>query len=263
MTVASALVARVSAHIKMVNCSDTLEQSHYKFWTEHYHLNEKLHRLARMHNANTCTSGDDDQHTILDLMLKAASICLHEALIANAKKTTQVNQIRGSQVRASNSIALQQAVDISQCCRSRLSSDPVKASIHLPWSIYVALQSLLRRQTRSDLASTPSLTSASSSRSSTSDALPTLNNNWASESPPPNDSITTVGGCEDAGSVDWLTDALVMDAINTLRSTLIQLGQTSPLVNFFLKEIDLEFEGQAMVLNERMVGLVDFATSLF
>lgn len=68
--------------------------------------------------------------------------------------------------------------------------------------------------------------------------------------------------------VDMLTeypadaaDAPILDALNTLQSAQLGLASYSSLARFFLDEIDTELEEGTFLLEERPVGLANFASS--
>lgn len=111
--VAATLCARTVAHVKSMNREDPLDQLRYNFWTQHRRLDETIRYVSNYRS----TLPTEVEHTsdagefMLDLILKATSTCLHQAVVAKAR-TIKGNH--SAQVQASETLSLENAIDIAK-----------------------------------------------------------------------------------------------------------------------------------------------------
>ena len=288
LNVATILCTRTIQHIKMMNYSDPLDRNHYNFWTQHYHLDEAIRYVADSTSADSVDglsySSDDASSNIdLKILLKATATCLHGALLvkADAEVSAKGSSKQAMQAQASEALILQNSLDIAHLIQASVSTEAAKINIFLPWAIYVAIQSLIRHRHRSTSMqarvssprSSSVCTSSSSFLSSTgpddvSFSFPSSFNSTGSlHAFPGNSSCVRCGIATDTGGnastssfggedrfLDTLTEAIVLDSMNALRSSLVDLSDKSPLSKFF----DDEVETEMVALGERMVGLAAF-----
>lgn len=298
LNIATTLCTRTIHHIKRMNYSDPLDRHHYNFWTQHYHLDEAIRYIAHSTSARSIDSMNHSSdnagcRVILELLLKAIATCLHEALLAKVEVSTKGSLSRTMQVQTSETLTLQNSLDITHLVQTSVSTEAAKTSIFLPWAIYVALQSLVRRQNRGTFTHSRSgrsssvSTNMSNSSSSTDDMTFNFPSPFANTAPLMTGHLSCSNGsgslhmlhcsCVRCGTsmdinepsasslgsedvfADTLAEAMVMDSINALRSSLMDLGSKSSLANFFCSEVETEMRDDPIALGERMVGLAVFA----
>ncbi|GIJ97898.1 hypothetical protein Aspvir_000004 [Aspergillus viridinutans] len=261
LSIATILCARTFSHIKMMKHASSLDHNPYNFWTQHYHLDEATRHIgcciSGSVHGSTDTREDVNCRIVVNLLLKTITICLHEAFMHKAESEVSM---KGSfkharQAQSSHALTLQNCMDITELVQSIVSTDEAKSSIFLPWSIYVAIQSLVRHQRR---ATSPAVLIQPTSQSFTNSDDTTafsggncLRCATASQS----------SSLEQEDKAGLLAEAVVLDAINALRSSLVHLSHQMPLARFFYDEAQVEAQVEAHGTDElvdRVVGLAAF-----
>ncbi|ORY68267.1 uncharacterized protein BCR38DRAFT_422616 [Pseudomassariella vexata] len=261
---ADLLCCRIVSHIKRTNHASTAELQPYNFWINHHRLEEMLRHIStRTPEATSPTSPDTPDacaKVVLDILLKALLIVLHEAKL---KKMRVSNQNQFDQIRASGNVALQRSLEIAEAVQTSVLPTDARANITLSWAVYVTLQSLLRQQRR-DSASWPldnvelDVNTWSNSNNSESVFHYSTDTNAFLRS---GTAMPAVNLFEAAGSMSTsLTGALVLDSFNALQSTLEGWCSKSPIVAFFLGQIKTEMSETDEILDGRFVGLADFTS---
>ena len=192
---------------------------------------------------------------------------LHEAIVNMAGPTIPEYSCLTGQAHASQSIALQLSLEVAQLTMVHNPTGALATSPHLPWAIYVAQQSLIRQQRRSmSVAAWERCGSrVDGNRSNiTPDSTEGAFAIPLGVSGLPGTAVFLTGSSD----VDMWTehpadaaDAPILDALNTLQSAQLGLASYSSLARFFLDEIDTELEEGTFLLEERPVGLANFASS--
>ena len=115
---ATTLCSRTITHIKRTCRKSTLAQRDYQFWTQHYRLAENVGYLTAYtrNDIDSPIRSDDDTKFVFDLMLKAISTCLHQAVLTTAR--TMGGSSLG-QVQASAAASLESAIDIARLFQSK------------------------------------------------------------------------------------------------------------------------------------------------
>ncbi|KAI1943667.1 hypothetical protein LOZ66_000251 [Ophidiomyces ophidiicola] len=288
--VVTILCTRTIQHAKMINHSDPLDRSHY-FWTQHYHLDEAIRYVKQSTSADNDMPPDSEDigsNMILRILLKATAICLHETLLskAEAEVSSHSSAKRAMQIQSSEALTLQYSLDMVNLVQTSISKEEIRANVFFCWAIYVAIQSLVRHQHRNacthpHLESTRRLSVSTSQSSGSSNAstdevpFNCFRNSFCNgfHSIPNNSGCTHCGipmdssnashsnfGTEDM-FVDTLAEAMILDSISSLQSSLIDLSHKIPLAKFFCEEIEMELRETVSDLKERVVGLAAFTNT--
>jgi hypothetical protein len=280
LSVATILCGRTIQHIKMMSHADPIDRHRYHYWTQHYHLDEAIRHVSICASAGPTdslghTSENAGSHLVLELVLKATAISLHEALLSKIAVASQGSPRSVTQARASENLTLQNSLDIAHLAQTIVSTETAKVNVFVPWTFHVAIQSLLRHQNRSPsvkgcYSRSSSVSSNLSSSSTSAEDLP------FSFAVPPTDGAMFLGSDNRSGVTDinsksptnfghentisvTLAEAMVMDSINALRSSMMELGQDSPMARYFSDETAADLGDDMIALGERMVGPVPLA----
>ncbi len=243
---AAMLGPRIVAHIKTVKHAKSPGQEPYHFWTIHHRLEKIVRYIFNFINMEsmsrtTCEATNSNVKTVLDLLLKAMSIVIHEASLKEMHNST-VSDV--DWIRAAENAVLQRSLEIARTAQTSLLLNDAGTKVAVSWAIYVALQSLLRHWRRLEQLGTP----GSSSTSASSDGTGSGSSSSMGDALSATDDPATAA------------EALVSDSFTTLRSTLLELSGKSPLSAFFLNQIAAERSSSGSELDERVVGLAPFAT---
>jgi hypothetical protein len=131
-TVTATLCARTIAHVKLMSREDPFDQTSYNFWTQHFRLDETIQYVAEYTSNQQpleVDPSDNASELMLRFMLKAASICLHQAAIAKA------GTIKGNyatQVQRSEALILENAIDIAKTLQTHELTETIKVSHYIP-----------------------------------------------------------------------------------------------------------------------------------
>ncbi|KAF9883403.1 hypothetical protein FE257_003486 [Aspergillus nanangensis] len=263
LSIATILCTRTLYHIKMMNHADPLDRNPYNNWTQHYHLDGAIRHISSSSSSSSSgltdgligASKDDVSCSIvMSILLKATAICLHEALIA--KVESELPLAGGStkhaiQTQNSSSLTLQNSLDIAELVQASTSTEEANSSIFLPWSIYVAIQSLLRHQRRRSNPPPPPAHRNDNHSVSLSDSNPTGNCVHCGV-------MSRSSSFEgDEGMAVLLDEAVVLDAINALRSSLLYLCNKMCWAQFFYDQAQVEMQ-RGDELTDRVVGMAAF-----
>ena len=249
---------RIVAHIKTTKHANSPGQEPYHFWTIHHRLEEVVRYVFNFismesMSRTTCEATNSNVKLVLDLLLKAMSIVIHEASL----KEMHISTWSGVDwIRIAENAVLQRSLEIARAAQTSLLLNDAGTKVAVSWAIYVALQSLLRHRRRlGQLGRRPSSSSSSMWTSS--------NGTGSGSSYPMGDALSAtamVEHCFPTADLAAVADALVSDSFTTLRSTLLEWSGKSPLSVFFLNQIAVESSSTSSELDERVVGLAPFAT---
>lgn len=218
-------------------------QQPYNFWTNQHRLEE----MVRYISSFTKVAEGRDVKSVLDLMLKALMVVLQEAALKKLHTSTQ-NGL-DQQLNVAEAAALQHALEIADIVQTSVVPD----DLVLTWAVYVAVDSLLRYKQRSRnqrLSTVPwsndeiGCFSSYSAEASFVPTTPSINTSFASTDP------------------SSLADALVLDSVDTMQSTLLERSRNSPIAAFFLNQATTDSDRNRSdgVPDESNLGLAEFAT---
>lgn len=90
VSIMAALCGRCLKHARASHSPDAKDNNDYGFWTQHYKIDETiLTHSANLQEQFKITGGVTDPNIVLlNAMVHITTICLHEAAIAQAEKTT-------------------------------------------------------------------------------------------------------------------------------------------------------------------------------
>lgn len=114
------------AHIKQLQREKSLDNFSYDFWTEHHHLDESIQFASTNSLAHLITAdfGSDSNVLSLNIILQATIICLHQAVIAKARRTNTTTR----QLPRSEDKCMEAATALSALMRLVTQANVVKVS---------------------------------------------------------------------------------------------------------------------------------------
>ncbi|MCJ1434764.1 hypothetical protein MMC27_004134 [Xylographa pallens] len=262
---AAMLGPRIVAHIKAIKHANSPGQEPYHFWTVHHRLEEAVryvYNFTDMESMSrtTCEATNSNVKLVLDLLLKAMSIVIHEASLKEMHRSTRSEV---DWIRAAENAVLQRSLEIAHTARTSLLPNDAGTKVTVSWAIYVALQSLLRYQRRLGQLDHKLRSSSNSSSSNDASIWTSSDGTGSGRSGSMGAALsvtTTEEHCFSTADTAAAADALVSDSSTALRSTLLEWSGKSPLSLFFLNQITAESSSTNRELDERVVGLAPFAT---
>ncbi|KAH8196085.1 hypothetical protein TruAng_009741 [Truncatella angustata] len=229
------LAPRIAAHVKTTEpITGSPDQQQYNFWINHHRLEETLRYLVNFILSDPVPEAN--VKVLLNLLVKALTIILHEAVLRKIRACSHQGQKASDQVRVNEHALLQRALEVAAAVQTSVLPTDAATNLTTCWIVYIALQSLLRHQRRTSAQRSDQLTAASS---------------------------CTVGGDAGAyepGNAADLEGALVMDSFDALHSTLVRWSEKSPVADFYLEQVRVESGIADSAIDKRIIGLVDFAT---
>ncbi|KAJ5204655.1 uncharacterized protein N7498_005534 [Penicillium cinerascens] len=235
---AKILFPRIVSHVKTVSQEEDAGCQPYSFWTNHHKLH---HIVSHIFNG---TEAENKAKPVLDIVLNAMLVVLHEALI---RKTFTSTKLRSDKMRDAEEAALQHSLQIAKIVETDVLCQDSWARVAVPWAAYVALQSLQQRQKRSFLhyeVQQIDIQLLGVLEGSGDNLISPVTNAFL----PPDAAL--------------LVDALVLDSVNALRSTLLDWSNDIPLATFLSTQVNAGTEGLDYAPGECVVGLIDFTASL-
>ncbi|KAK0630317.1 hypothetical protein B0T17DRAFT_598537 [Bombardia bombarda] len=282
------LAQRVIVHVKKTRHTSMPDQQPYNFWTNQHRLEEIMRYVlnitksspsssAATNSSSMCAAAGsgaiDSSNTpkvVLTLHIKALMIVIYEAKLRKMRSTTQSpNQNGPGQIRSTENSLLQRALEIAEAVQTSVLATDAATHLTVTWSVYVALQSLLRQRRRSSSAHHPPQQQQQQQQQHQQQLEMTA---WTACSS--GDSImggfgsydmgsitcgNAMGGFESADSTMTLAGALVLDTFNVLHNALTEWSDKSPVAAFFVDQIEMESGEIDGALDKRLVGLGDFA----
>ena len=112
------------SHIKQLHKDKSLDNFSYDFWTEHHHLDESI-QYATTNSLAHLVAGDfgsEPNVLSLNIILRATIICLHQAVIAKARRTNTPTR----QLPRSEDKCMEAATELSALMRLVTQANVVK-----------------------------------------------------------------------------------------------------------------------------------------
>lgn len=235
---------RIMTHVKSTEHTTSYpDQQPYNFWTNQYRLEETLRYVLNFISADP--TPDANAKVLLRLQGKALAIVLHEARLKKLRTGCLPIQNGSDQVRASENALLHRALELAEAVQASVLSTDAATGLTMCWVIYVALQSLLRHQTRTSASQLGQMAATWPRSAAGSD------NNVGSY-------LHMGSGRYEPGDPATLTGALVLDSLSALQSTLAEWVDKCPSAAFILDQVKLESGGIGHAMDKRVVGLIDF-----
>jgi hypothetical protein len=242
------LYSQIVDHVKAGRPTSEQTRIPYRFWVQQHRLEELVNYIkdstSRLDESSYPRGVlESSTSAVSELFLSALNIVLQEVAmqqLSGAVENTQwlPNETRQGRIRLAADTARHSVASICRHLEAPGKLDQVNEGMFVPLVVYVALQSRIRQLRRDAVPADPA------------ESLP-LRSIATSNLESGQASVTT--------PKYTLQHAMMLDEIIALRAKLRQWACKSSLAQFLSSEIAVEFTSDADSLQQRDVGLTDFA----